>query len=52
MRKSDWAVILGVLVCGTLLSPACQCGRLELGPSNVLAEGRYQGLWGFPYGEQ
>lgn len=50
MQRRDLLRVLGVLLCGALLSPACQCGRLELGPSNLVSAGRYQSLWGFPYG--
>jgi hypothetical protein len=33
------------------LTPGCQCGHLEIGPTNLVAMGRYQSLLGFPWGE-
>ena len=41
-----------VLLFGVLFSPACTCGRLEIGPSNLIAVGRFEAVWGHPWGDR
>jgi hypothetical protein len=41
---------IAVLALCAVVWPGCQCGKLEIGPSNLVTAGRYQSLWGFPWG--
>lgn len=47
MRAATWLLFVSL---GAALWPGCQCGSLNIGPTNLVAPGRYQGLWGFPWG--
>jgi hypothetical protein len=46
-----WALLVLPLA-SAWLGPACTCGRLEIGPSNRIVEGRFESLWGHPWAER